>query len=73
MRSARTVFTGVALWAQGRLRTAELSVAVPDVAIGMLFVVAYSRLRSAREHAAEIPDRPGSSRAVAGRRLEEQT
>ena len=66
------VSTLTALWAQGRVRTGEFSVAVPDFAIGLLFMVAYSNLRRARADARDIPDRPRSSRAVAGRRLEEQ-
>jgi hypothetical protein len=64
------VSTLTALWIQGRLNTGEFSLAVPDFAIGILFVVAYSRVRSAFEDVGEIQERPGSSRSVSGRRAE---
>jgi hypothetical protein len=62
------VSTLTVLWIQRRLNAGEFSVAVPDFAIGILFVVAYSRLAGASEHVGGIQE--ASSSTLAGRRLE---
>ena len=65
------VSTLTALWVLGRLGTGEFSVAVPDFVIGILFLVAYRRLRSAVDASGRVHDRPASlasaSRGVAER------
>jgi hypothetical protein len=66
------VSTLTALWVLGRLGTGEFSVAVPDFVIGILFLVAYRRLRSAVDASGRVHDRPASPLASASRGVAER-